>query len=77
MVEAYDDGTARLIPLTAIPVPEGRALQVWTLPSRERGPVSVGDLDANWQSPCDPRLNAAQAIDLADHLAAALARRCD
>jgi 3-deoxy-7-phosphoheptulonate synthase len=42
-----------------------------------RGPVSVGDLDANWQSPCDPRLNAAQAIDVADHLAAALARRCD
>jgi anti-sigma-K factor RskA len=42
VVEAYDDGTARLIPLTAIPVPEGRTLQVWTLPSRERGPVSVG-----------------------------------
>ena len=27
------------------PTPAGRALQVWTLPSRERGPVSVGLMD--------------------------------
>jgi anti-sigma-K factor RskA len=26
-------------------VPSGRTLQVWTLPSRERGPVSVGLMD--------------------------------
>ena len=31
-----------LLPLTSINVPEGKALEVWTLPSRERGPVSVG-----------------------------------
>ena len=31
-----------LVPLVNINVPEGRALEVWTLPSRERGPVSVG-----------------------------------
>ena len=40
-----------------------------------RGPASIDQLDANWQSVCDPRLNAAQAIDLAAHLAALLAPR--
>ena len=34
-----------LLPLAAIDVPEGKALEVWTLPSRERGPVSVGLMD--------------------------------
>jgi anti-sigma-K factor RskA len=34
-----------LLPLASINVPSGRALQVWTLPSRERGPVSVGLMD--------------------------------
>lgn len=38
-----------------------------------RGPASPEELDANWQSSCDPRLNRAQAIDLAGHLAARLA----
>ncbi len=45
IVEAFDDGRVRLIPLQAIDVPEGRALQVWTLRSREEGPISVGLLD--------------------------------
>ncbi|MEO7504531.1 MAG: 3-deoxy-7-phosphoheptulonate synthase [Sphingomicrobium sp.] len=40
-----------------------------------RGPGSIGELEANWQSACDPRLNAAQATDLASHLAGALAPR--
>jgi 3-deoxy-7-phosphoheptulonate synthase len=38
-----------------------------------RGPASLAELDLNWQSACDPRLNRAQALDLADHLAALLA----
>src|SRR5262245_6877258 len=42
VVHAFADGRVVLLPLTAINVPEGRALEVWTLPSRERGPVSVG-----------------------------------
>jgi anti-sigma-K factor RskA len=42
VVHAFADGRVVLLPLTAIDVPPGRALEVWTLPSRERGPVSVG-----------------------------------
>jgi anti-sigma-K factor RskA len=42
VVHAFADGRHVLLPLTDIEVPRGRALQVWTLPSRERGPVSVG-----------------------------------
>src|SRR5687767_8447358 len=42
VVHTFADGRHVLLPLTSIEVPRGRALQVWTLPSRERGPVSVG-----------------------------------
>jgi anti-sigma-K factor RskA len=42
VVQAFADGRVVLVPLTSINVPEGRVLEVWTLPSRERGPVSVG-----------------------------------
>ncbi|MCO6049189.1 anti-sigma factor [Mesorhizobium sp. RP14(2022)] len=42
IVEIDAQGAARLITLKDIPVPEGRALEVWTLPSVERGPVSIG-----------------------------------
>lgn len=45
VVHAFADGRVVLLPLTSINVPSGRALQVWTLPSRERGPVSVGLMD--------------------------------
>ena len=34
-----------------------------------RGPASLGDLDRNWLTACDPRLNRTQAIDLAAHVA--------
>ena len=40
-----------------------------------RGPGSIDELEANWQSACDPRLNATQATDLAAHLAGLLAPR--
>lgn len=42
VVHVFNDGRAVLLPLTDIAVPPDRALQVWTLPSRERGPVSIG-----------------------------------
>jgi len=35
-----------------------------------RGPATIDDLDKNWLTACDPRLNRAQAIDLAAHVAA-------
>lgn len=42
VVEAFSDGSVRLIPLQDIAVPQGRALQVWTLRDRQEGPISVG-----------------------------------
>jgi anti-sigma-K factor RskA len=45
VVHAFADGRVVLLPLTSVNVPPGRALEVWTLPSRERGPVSVGLMD--------------------------------
>ena len=42
VVHTFADGRSVLLPLTAMHVPDGKALEVWTLPSRERGPVSVG-----------------------------------
>jgi 3-deoxy-7-phosphoheptulonate synthase len=38
-----------------------------------RGPATIDELDKNWLTACDPRLNRAQAIDLAGHVAALLA----
>ncbi|MGL4240047.1 MAG: anti-sigma factor [Beijerinckiaceae bacterium] len=45
VVNAYADGTVNLVPLEQIGVPEGRILEVWTLQSREQGPVSIGRMD--------------------------------
>ena len=38
-----------------------------------RGPASIGELEKNWLTACDPRLNRRQAIDLAAHVADRLA----
>ncbi|HET9336100.1 MAG TPA: 3-deoxy-7-phosphoheptulonate synthase [Sphingomicrobium sp.] len=35
-----------------------------------RGPGSIDELDSNWLTACDPRLNRSQAVDLAAHVAA-------
>lgn len=45
VVNAFADGRAELIPLTDINVPEGRALEIWTLWDRAVGPRSVGLID--------------------------------
>lgn len=46
VVQTFADGRSVLVPFSALNVPEGRAIEVWTLPSRERGPVSVGLMSA-------------------------------
>ena len=45
IVSAFADGTVELVPLENIDVPAGRALEIWTLWDRQRGPVSVGLMD--------------------------------
>ena len=45
VVNAYANGTAELIPLEQIQVPEGRIIEVWTLQTREQGPVSIGRIN--------------------------------
>jgi anti-sigma-K factor RskA len=45
IVNAFAGGEAELVPLSAIPVPAGRALEIWTLWDRARGPVSIGLID--------------------------------
>lgn len=42
VVQVYGDGSAALLALERVAVPEGRALQVWTKWSEARGPVSIG-----------------------------------
>jgi anti-sigma-K factor RskA len=42
IVEAFSDNSVRLVPLEDFVVPDGRILQVWTLPDPATGPVSLG-----------------------------------
>ena len=42
VVNTFADGHAELVPLVAIDVPAGRALQIWTLWDRAVGPKAVG-----------------------------------
>lgn len=56
IVEAFADNSIRVVPLEAFDVPEGRILQVWTLPNAELGPVSLGTFD----DPQSIRLTGAQ-----------------
>ncbi|MCX5580334.1 anti-sigma factor [Kaistia terrae] len=44
IVQAYADDSVMLRPLRGFDVPDGKILQVWTLPDRETGPVSLGTL---------------------------------
>ncbi|HEY7457304.1 MAG TPA: anti-sigma factor [Xanthobacteraceae bacterium] len=46
IVEAFGDGSIVLVPLRDIPVPPGKALEVWTLYDKARGPVSIGLIDS-------------------------------
>lgn len=42
IVEVFGNDRTVVVPLVDIPVPEGRTLQVWTLPDPAKGPVSLG-----------------------------------
>ncbi|MDW5316620.1 anti-sigma factor domain-containing protein [Rhizobium sp. PL01] len=42
IVEDFGNASARVMPLVDFKVPEGRIMQVWTLPSKDLGPVSLG-----------------------------------
>jgi anti-sigma-K factor RskA len=42
IVEAFGDGSIVVVPLRDIDVPAGKALEVWTLFDKQRGPVSLG-----------------------------------
>ena len=44
IIEAFADDSVRIMPLEQFVVPEGRVLQVWTLPDPATGPVSLGTL---------------------------------
>ena len=45
VVEDFAGNSARVTLLTDFPVPAGKTMQVWTLPSQDMGPVSLGLLD--------------------------------
>lgn len=45
IVEAFADGRVKLVSIADIPVPAGKALQVWTLWDRAHGPVPLGLLE--------------------------------
>lgn len=47
IIEAFADDSVHLVPLDNFEVPEGKILQVWTLPDPETGPVSLGTLTAS------------------------------
>lgn len=46
IVEAFADDSVRLVPLDRFEVPEGRVLEVWTLPDPATGPVSLGTFNS-------------------------------
>lgn len=45
VVEVFADGSSYVASLSDVSVPDGRIMQVWTLPDRDTGPVSLGLLD--------------------------------
>jgi anti-sigma-K factor RskA len=42
LVEDFGDASAKVVQLTNFDVPAGKVMQVWTLPSKDMGPVSLG-----------------------------------
>ena len=45
VVNTFADGRVEMVPLQNIAVPEGKALEIWTLWDRAVGPRSVGLID--------------------------------
>lgn len=42
IIEAFSDDSVRVVPLENFVVPDGRVIQLWTLPDAKTGPVSLG-----------------------------------
>jgi anti-sigma-K factor RskA len=53
LVEDFGNALARVTPLVDFEVPEGRIMQVWTLPSKDLGPVSLGLLPRSQEALLD------------------------
>lgn len=51
VVNTFADGRVELLPLQSIAVPEGKALEIWTLWDRAVGPRSVGLIDRARSTP--------------------------
>ncbi len=51
VVHTFADGRVEMLPLQAINVPEGKALEIWTLWDRAVGPRSVGLIDRARSTP--------------------------
>jgi anti-sigma-K factor RskA len=49
MIEDFGNDTAKVTPLVDTAVPGDRSLQLWTLPTADMGPVSLGVLDG-WKT---------------------------
>ncbi|MDX3977692.1 anti-sigma factor domain-containing protein [Shinella sp.] len=68
VVEDFGNDTANVRLLNAFEVPADKTIQVWTLPSRELGPVSLGLLDgsrsARLEGPRLPNPNEDQLYEL-------------
>lgn len=68
IVEDFNNEEASIRLLADFAVPEGKTLQVWTLPNREMGPVSLGLLDerrsARLRTPALPEPKDAQLYEI-------------
>jgi anti-sigma-K factor RskA len=68
VVEDFGNDTASIRLLTDFAVPQDRTMQVWTLPSREMGPMSLGLLEdahsATLRGPALPRPQDAQLYEI-------------
>jgi anti-sigma-K factor RskA len=68
IVEDFGNENARVRLLNAVAIPAGKAIQVWTLPSQEMGPVSLGLLEGahstQLRGPDLPRPHVEQLYEL-------------
>lgn len=54
IVEVFADGSSYVAPLSDVSVPADRIMQVWTLPDRQTGPVSLGLLTEDGSARLQP-----------------------
>ncbi|CFX15035.1 conserved protein of unknown function [Candidatus Filomicrobium marinum] len=68
IVEALDNQRIRILPLGPIDIPSGKTLEVWTLPDKDTGPVSMGLLnrlgDVVLKGPALPEPKADQLYEI-------------